>query len=215
MHKHLKKTCLFIKEYKHALRVVGGILFALALLAGVIWLTGQDIEPIAYILGLLSSLFLALPSIAEYYLPERKPVKNMTFEEILNFIPTTDTTDDWHGIATDWISERFLKEDPRLRFRAKYIDDGVQNKDFQEKWANNHPDRRAVSYWYDLYYDGAFLDRIILVSVDGHRATLPPPDLSSGKVSLYKYHVAKIHDTLGSVDEYLGRSELELECDLI
>ncbi|GGA81337.1 hypothetical protein GCM10011369_24120 [Neiella marina] len=174
-------------------------------------MAGKDIEPVAFVLGLLSSLFLASPSIAEYFLPERKPVKNMTFEEILSFIPTTNAKEDWHGISTDWISERFLKEDPRLRFRAKYTDDGIQNNDFKEQWANRHPDNRAVGYWYDLYYDGAFLDRIILVSVDGGRASLPPPEFSSGKVSLYKYHVAKIHDTLGTVDQYLGRSKLELE----
>lgn len=211
MNKYLKLSCLWVKEYKHVLRVIGGIFFSLALLAGLFWIGGKDIESIAYVLGLLSSLFLASPSIAEYFLPERKPVKNMTFEEILDFIPTTDAKNDWHGISTDWISERFLKEDPRLRFRAKYIDEGIQNDDFKEYWANCHPDSRATGYWYDLYYDGAFLDRIILVSVDGGRARLPPPEHSTGRVSLYNYHVAKIHDTLETLDKYLQRSRLELE----
>jgi hypothetical protein len=211
MNKLTKTVCLWIKEYKHALRVIGGCFFGLALLAGVFWTAGMNIEPVAFILSLLSSLFLASPSIAEYFLPDRKPVRNMTFEEILEFIQTTDPVADWHGITMRRASERFLKEDPRLRFRAKFIDDGIQNKDFKEDWANCHPDSRATGYWYELYYDGAFLDRIILVSVDGGRADIPPPDSKTGKIRRYNYHIAKIHDTLGTLDEYIRRSGLEVD----
>lgn len=202
---------LWIKEYKHPLRVIGGAFFVLALIAGLIWIAGKDIEPIAFVLGLLSSLFLGSPSIAEYFLPDRKPVKNMTFEEILEFIPSTDTEKDWHGISTDWISEYFLKEDPRLRFRSKFIDEGVQNDDFIESWANSHPNPKATGYWCSLYYDGAFLDRIILVAVDGGKAMLPPPDYKTGKISLYNYQVAKIHDSINNLDEYIKRSKLEVK----
>lgn len=206
-----KRSALWIKEYAHPLRVIGGGFFILALMAGLFWIAGNEIEPIAFLLGLLSSLFLASPSIAEYILPERKPIKDMTFEEILDFIPTTNAKNDWKGISKDWSSEMFLKEDPRLRFRAKFIDDGVQNENFIEQWANCHPDSSATGYWYELYYDGAFLDRIILVAVDGARASLPPPDFKSKKIKLYNYRVAQIHDTLDNLDEYIERSKLEVE----
>ena len=197
---HLDKMALWVKENTHPLRVLGGIFFALALLAGLFWVVGNDIESVAFVLGLISSLLFSSPSIAEYILPNRKPVRGMTFDEILEFIQSTDPKNDWYGISKDWASERFLKEDPRLRFRAKFDEEGTQNDDFKEPWANCHPDKHAAGYWYDLYYDGAFLDRIILVSVDGGRASIPPPDFSSKKIKIYNYRVAQIHDTLGSLD---------------
>lgn len=211
MHNYLKTTYLWIKEYKHPLRIVGGILFFLALVSGVFWIAGNEIEPLAFVLGMLSSLFLASPSVAEYFLPNRKPVRYMSLEEILDFIPTTDPIKEWHGVSRDWSSEMYLREDPRLRFRAKFTDDGIQQENFVAKWANKHPDSSATGYWYELYYDGAFLDRIILVAVDGTRAMIPPPEFKSGKISLYNYHVAKIHDTLKTLDEYIKRSKLKVE----
>ncbi len=209
--KYIEPTCLWIKTYRHALRVVGGIFFAAAILSGLVWMAGFDVEPIAFLFGLLSSLFLASPSIAEYFLPDRKPVSEMTFEEILEFIPTTDPKTDWHGISRVWASERFLKEDPRLRFRAKFIDDGIQNDNFIEDWANKFPDPKAVGYWYELYYDGAFLDRTILVSVDGARADLPTPNWQTKLVSKYDYQVAKIHDTLGMLEQYIELSGIQID----
>ena len=185
-------------------------MFLFALVAGVIWMAGYEVEPVAFTLGMLSSLLMASPSIAEYFLPDRKPVRHMTFEELLDFIPTTDPHSDWRGITKDWSSEYFLKEDPRLRYRAKFTDDGVQNENFVDKWANRHPDKKAIGYWYELYFDGAFIDRKILVSVDGGRASIPPPKPGTLVVSRNDYHLAKMHDTLGTLDEYIERSGLEV-----
>ncbi|MBG2836747.1 hypothetical protein [Proteus terrae] len=211
MRKILELSCLWIKEYKHPLRVVGGIFFGLALVSAFFWMGGFDIEPLAFSLGMLSSLFLASPSIAEYFLPNRKQIRHMTYEEIIKFIPTTNPSTDWNGISKEWASEHFLKEDPRLRFRAKYIDDGIQCDNFTENWANIHPDPHAIGYWYDLYYDGAFLDRFILVSVDGGRANIPPPDLRTNTIKLFNYHIGKIHDSMNTLDEYISRSGLTVE----
>lgn len=208
---HLNKAALWVKEYTHALRVLGGIFFVLALVAGLFWMGGNEIESLAFVLGLISSLLFASPSVAEYILPNKKPVREMTFNEILEFIPTTDPKEEWCGISRDWSSERFLKEDPRLRFRAKFGEEGVQCKNFKEDWANCHPDSSATGYWYDLYYDGAFLDRIILVAVDGARAMVPPPDFTTKKIKLYNYRVAQIHDSIGMLDEYISRSGLDVE----
>lgn len=210
-HKFVKSTALWIKEYTHPLNVLGGIFFVLALIAGVIWVAGKEIEPIAFLLGMLSSLFLAAPSVAAFIIPERKAVRHMSYQEILDFIVNTDSRNDWRGVSTNMASEYFLKEDPRLRFRSKHTDDGIQNSDFKETWANCYPDPRAAGYWYDLFYDGAFISRFILVSVDGARATLPTPDWSTGKVSRLHYKVADIFDCIGNLDEYMRRSKLELE----
>ena len=204
------KVCLWIKKYTHPLRVLGGVFFGAAILAGILWSFGKDIEPIAFLLGLLSSMFLASPSVAEYFLPDRKPVRHMDFDEIVLFIPTTNPLDDWHGITRELSSEYFLKEDPRLRFRVNYLEEGTHNSDFREEWANCHPNPRACSYWCELYYDGSLIDRTILVSVDGGRALLPLPEVGTNEVSEYQYLVAQIHDVLGSLDKYMKRSKLHV-----
>ena len=206
---YIKISCLWIKEYSHPIRVFGGILFILALVTGLVWIAGKDVEPVAFVLSLLSSLSFTFPSIAEYLYPDRKPVKQMSYDELLAFIPTTNYKDDWKGLSTHEASEFFLKEDPRLRFRTRYSEDGIQAMDFREEWANYFLHPRATSYWHELYYDGAFIHRTILVSVDDGNALLPAPDVYSNKVHDFEYAVAKIHDVLGSVDIYLGKSGLQ------
>ena len=206
---YIKISCLWIKEYSHPIRVFGGILFILALVTGLVWIAGKDVEPVAFVLSLLSSLSFTFPSIAEYLYPDRKPVKQMSYDELLAFIPTTNYKDDWKGLSTHEASEFFLKEDPRLRFRTRYSEDGIQARDFREEWANCFLHPRATSYWHELYYDGSFIHRTILVSVDDGNALLPAPDVYSNKVHDFEYAVAKIHDVLGSVDIYLGKSGLQ------
>ena len=207
----LKNTALWIKQNSHALRVIGGFSFVLALFFGIIWVFGADVEPLAFIFGLISSLLFASPSIAEYILPGRKPVKEMTFDDILDFIKTTHPTKDWKKVSKVWSSDVFLKEDPRLRFRAKFIDDGIQRENFVAEWANKFPDKSATGYWHDLYFDGNLIDRFILVSVDGARASLPIPDLKTQKVNLLNYRVAQIHDDSHSLDTYLNETGLIVE----
>lgn len=209
--KKLLRVALWVKEYAHPARIFGGMFFLLALIAGIFWMYGKEIEPLAFVLGLISSAFLAAPSVAEYIAPSRKPIKEMTFDEILQFIPTTDAKADWSGISKVWSSERFLKEDPRLRFRARFDDEGIQNDDFKDSWANCHPNSHATGYWYDLYYDGAFIDRVILVAVDDGRALLPPPDFKTGKIKVYNYRIAQIHDVTNTLDDYIKRSKLQVE----
>jgi hypothetical protein len=206
----IQKIALWVKEYKHPLKVIGGIFFVLALIAGFTWALGKEIEPIAFLFGLLSSLFLASPSVAEFLVPDRKPVRHMTYQEILDFILTTNAKEDWHGTSTSISSEHFLKEDPRLRFKARQTEEGIQNDDFRESWANSHPDSHATGYWHELYYDGDFIERFILVAVDGARAMLPPPDIKTKKIEPLNYRIAEIFDLLNTLDDYIHRSKLEL-----
>lgn len=199
---------LWIKEYAHALRVIGGVFFVLALLAGIVWVSGKDVESTAFLFGIISSLLLASPSIAEYVIPNRKPVRHMDYAEILEFILNTNPKNDWKWIKTNWAEEAFLKEDPRLRIRVRWDDEGKHNDNFQEKWANKHPDPSASSYWYDLSNDGVLIERFILVSVDGARAELPLPDINSLEVQQLPYKIAQIFDELNTLDEYMRRSGL-------
>lgn len=205
------KIAIWIKKYAHALRVIAGIFFVLALFTGLVWIAGKDVEPIAYVFGLISSLLFASPSIAEYILPNRKPVRHMDYEEILSFIKTTNAKADWKFVKTNWSEEAFLKEDPRLRIRVRWDDEGVHVKDFKEPWANKHPDPSANSYWYNLSYDGALIDRFILVSVDGARAELPLPDRNTLEVDPLIYKIAEVFDSLSTLEEYMRRFGLSVK----
>lgn len=207
----VKTSALWVKENTKAINVLAGVFFVLTFIAGLFWVAGKEIEPVAFVLSLCASSLFGIPHLAEFVLPSRKPIKNMTHDELLEFVKHSDADNDWKGISNNWVSEVFLREDPRLRFRAKYTDEGIQNDDYKDDWANKHPHPKATGYWYDLYYDGNLIDRFILVAVDGARASLPSPDWQSGKVHMMDYKVAKINDTLKTVDQYLARSGLEVD----
>lgn len=209
--KIITKLALWINEFAHGLRVIGGIFFVLAMLAGIFWVFGADVESIAFLFGIMSSLFLASPSIAEYLVPNRKPVRHMDYDEILEFITTTNPQNDWKWIRTNWAEEAFLKEDPRLRIRVRWDDEGKHNGNFQEEWANKYSDPRASSYWYDLSNDGVLIERFILVSVDGARAELPLPEINSREVTPLSYKIAQIFDELNTLEEYMHRSGLTVK----
>ena len=71
----LKTICLWVKEYAHALRVLGGIFFVLALVVGLFWAFGCDVEAAAFVIGTISTTLFASPSVAEDFLPNRKPIR--------------------------------------------------------------------------------------------------------------------------------------------
>lgn len=212
---HSKKfirIALWIKEYTKAINVFALVFFILTFVAALFWLLGKKAEAVAFVLSLCASSLFGLPNLAEFILPSRKPIKDMTHDELLNFVKMSDAKNDWKGISpNNWLSEVFLQEDPRLRFRAKYIDEGIQNANYCDEWANRHADSKAAGYWYDLYYDGNLIDRFILVSVDGGRANLPAPNWQTGKIHQMEYKVALINDVLGTVDEYIERSKLVVD----
>lgn len=204
---------LWIKEYAHVLRVFAGMFFIFSFIAGVFWIFGgSNVEPIAYVCGLFSSLLFSSPSIAEYFVPNRKPVRHMDFDEILKFINTTNGKTDWKLLQTNWAKDAFLKEDPRLRIRARLDDEGIHVRGFVEPWANNYADPSANSYWYDLTYEGALIERFILVSVDGARADLPLPNRDTLQVEPLMFKVAQIFDGSNTLDDYMCRSGLRVEC---
>ena len=209
--KKVTEIARWIKEYTHALRVLGGIFFFLALMTGVIWIVGKDVEPIAYVFGLISSLLFASPSMAEYVSPSRKPIRHMAYDEILEFLKETNAKTDWKLVKTNWAEDAFLKEDPRLRIRARWDNEGTHLREFHEPWATQYPDPNASSNWYDLSYDGQLIERFIMVSVDGARATLPLPDFNTREVNPLIYKVAQVFDELDSLEDYMRRSKLTVQ----
>lgn len=91
-----------------------------------------------------------------------------------------------------------------------YDDAGIHNKDFNEPWAVLQTNTPATSYWQDLSYDGALIDRFILVSVNAGKAALPVPDPGSSEVSPLNYNVAQIFDEHNTLDEYMGNAGLKV-----
>src|SRR5690554_7441784 len=85
-------------------------------------------------------------------------------------ILSTSTKDEW--IVDDESGSFTYKNDLNLHIeRADY----ETYREFDEPWAKSHPDPKAVAVDYVVKYGSSFVDKHTLVSVDGHRATLPMP----------------------------------------
>jgi hypothetical protein len=138
-----------------------------------------------------------------------------TRENIERVILESRPHDDWNR-HTDLAKTVYsYKGDVNLRFEMVADDSGIQCADFREPWANNFPDPSATGYWCDLFYGSTHVARYILVAVDGARALLPIPKRGlSGKrpneVTPFEHQVARIHDTLGTLDEYMRGAGLSV-----
>lgn len=130
----------------------------------------------------------------------------MEYPELLRIIRESDKEDwlfnDERGIHT-------YKGDLNIRIERR--DSDLQSDKFTgEDWATNHPDPNAYRVIYELYYGSSFIEEKLLVSVDGHRATLPLPDIKTSEVDPEDYHFAKIVDQLDTLSEYMERSGLKV-----
>lgn len=211
-HLRAKDFAHWIKSKAKTINILAGLFLGLTFVSGIAWVMGAQIEPIAFVLGLCSSSLFGVPHLAEFIDPTPKLLGTMSHDELLKVVLDSDHRADWRGLCVNnWISEVYFRRDPRFRFRTKYLDDGIQNDNYQDDWANRHPDPTATGYWYDLAYDGNLIERFILVSIDGGRANVPPPDWQTRKIKQLHYKVAQIHDTMGTLDEYIRRSGLTVE----
>ena len=66
----------------------------------------------------------------------------------------------------------------------------------------------ATGYWCDLFYGSTHISRYVLVAVDGARALLPIPKTGAigerpAQALPLEYKIAQIHDTLGTLTEYM------------
>lgn len=200
-----------IKRNEHPIREVALVFFILALFTGLVWLTGKDVEPIAFVLGSICTLLYVSPKLARYVQPDQKPVRYMSYDEILDFIALSDTKQDWKWIETNWAEEAFLKEDPRLRIRVRYDDTGIHIKDYTETWMKTFAKPKATSHWFDLSYDGALIDRFVLIAVDEGKAELPMPEPGTLEVDPLNFVVAQIFDQHDTLDEYMVRAGLTVK----
>lgn len=117
----------------------------------------------------------------------------MNYNELFKLFHDSDA-EDWHPVylQTGRV-EAYLKSNLDVRVISSSEDEHIQNENFYADWANRWPNKKAVGYYYDLYYRNTLVTRFVLVSVDGSRALLPVPDShDSNVVALSKYKVAEI-----------------------
>lgn len=121
-------------------------------------------------------------------------------------ILATSSQDDW--IVDDESGSFTYKNDLNLRIERADYD---SFRPFNEPWAVNHPDPSAKAIEYTVKYGASFVEKQTLVSVDGHRATLPmPKSIDNLVVKKSDVNFAKIVNIGDQVDEYLKRSNLRI-----
>lgn len=131
----------------------------------------------------------------------------MTYDELLTIIDESGR-DDW--LFSDERGVYTFIHNLNVRIERRDIDHETDK--FQgEDWATMHPDPNAYRVIYEIYYGASFVKEVLMVSVDGHRATLPLPDRNTLKVKSHDYSFAQIVDQLGTLEEYMKRAGLEVE----
>lgn len=173
--------------------------------------TLNTILAIATILGGIAAVWFFWDKIVDWFKPDL--LSHPSHENIQRLIVTSNASGDWKKSQTSLKQTISYVHNPNLRFEMSHLDDGVQQKDFVTEWANKHPDPKAVGLWCDLFFGPTLIERFILVGVDGMRALVPPPrkpDRFPGgsEIQYLDYRVAKIHDSLNTLDEYIKRSGL-------
>ena len=166
---------------------------------------------IATVLGGIAAIWFFWDKIVEFFKPN--PLRSPSRENIERLILMSNASD-WSKTQTSTKQTISYVHNPSVRFEMSYLEDGVQQENFVERWANKHPDTKAVGLWCDLFFGSTLIERFILVGVDGMRALVPPPrrpDRTPGgiEIQLLDYKVAKIHDSLNTLDEYIVRSGLQ------
>lgn len=122
-------------------------------------------------------------------------------------ILATSSQDDW--IIDDESGSFTYKNDLNLHIERADYD---SYREFKEPWATSHPDPHAVAVEYVVKYGSSFVDKHTLVSVDGHRATLPmPKSINDLRVRASEVNFAKIVNIGDRVEEYLGRAQLRVD----
>ncbi len=173
---------------------------------------------VATILGGIAALCFFWDKLVPWLRPDL--LRNPTPDAIQKVILASNPREDWAKVITNAKETLSYKGNPSLRFEMSSREDGTQNNNFQEPWANRHPDSHAYGLWCDLFFGPTHITRFILVGVDGMRALVPPPRSPSGdpgglEIQPYDYRVAQIHDSLGTLDEYIRRSGLTVRKDAV
>ncbi|MBJ9493353.1 hypothetical protein KTH77_14795 [Acinetobacter baumannii] len=131
----------------------------------------------------------------------------MKYQDILNILSEGNS---FEWLYFDSLGVFTYKNDVNLRI-VRSRDE--RNTSFNEAWAVDHPDRNATRVFFTVYYGQSPVYEKMFVDVDGYRATLPLPDLTTMQVPFLEYQFASIiNGSNGNrLDEYLRRSGLTVK----
>lgn len=131
----------------------------------------------------------------------------MNYQKLKNILENSEPNEwlyfDKHGHFT-------YKNDVNLRIVRSSSE---ENRSFNEQWATNHADPNATRVYLTVYYGQSIIEEKMMVDIDGNRATLPIPKLTTMTVSHTDYRLALIvNGSHGNkLDEYLKRSGITVE----
>ena len=125
----------------------------------------------------------------------------MKKSDIINTIMESDPIKDWTRLQNSSKSVIYSDLNVNLRIESSLEDSDIQCQDFKESWATKFPDKKAVGYYYNVWYANTLMFRVILVTVDGGRASLPLPDSFKGmQAKPFDKKIAEIEN--GINDDY-------------
>jgi hypothetical protein len=131
----------------------------------------------------------------------------MNINHIFKAVIESDPRTQWTRFTHKDAERAVFNDDVNLRIES-HFDDDLHNSDFKEAWANNFPDPRASSRFYNIYYGASLIAYRILVSVDGGRATLPLPDKGTMEPDPLGFRIAEIFDT-NTLHDYVKRAGIK------
>lgn len=133
----------------------------------------------------------------------------MNLSELRSTVLACDPVDDWQHTRQDMSGLTIVyKDDVNLRIEHDYEADAL-NDNYVEDWANKHPDSKASSSSYRVYYGPSLVASVVLVCVDGGRASLPLPDLKTMAPDEFEFRIAEIV-SFTDAHEYAKRSGFNL-----
>ena len=135
------------------------------------------------------------------FLAQNQP---MTYNDLQTLIYRSES-DSW--LYNDTLGIFTYESDLNVTIRVQRDEE----QDFVEDWTKRVPDKNAKRVAFDLFYSASFVERVYLVGVDGFRAYVPIPDITSKVITRAKYQFAKAVDHTGTFDDYIKRCGLTVE----
>lgn len=112
---------------------------------------------------------------------------------------------------TDWIREydgrpAVYQHDLLLSIALQ-----ISDTEFNEEWANRHPNPKAFQAKALVTYGGNLIKDVYMAVIDGGRAVLPYPQAVNNLViTQEEYNIASALNDQHILDEYLNRSKIQV-----
>jgi hypothetical protein len=133
----------------------------------------------------------------------------VNLNELRTTVLASNPVDDWQITRQEMSGLTIVyKYDVALRIEHDDEADAL-NENYVEDWANKHPDPMASSSRYRVYYGPSLVASVVLVCVDGGRASLPQPDLKTMEPNRFEFRIAEIVN-FTDAHEYAERSGFKL-----